>query len=79
MWEFCKLLEKSPLRILCDPEEWLATAFAIPRLSLLSVSPPIAVPDLCLAGHTLSDTLTLCRKWTTIEKRIGAFPSRRVR
>ena len=41
-WEFCKLLEKGRLGISCDPEEWLATALAIPKLRLVPLFPPIA-------------------------------------
>jgi PIN domain nuclease of toxin-antitoxin system len=42
VWEFCKLLEKKRLGISCHPEEWLATALAMPKLRLVPLSPPIA-------------------------------------
>jgi len=42
VWEFCKLIDKGRLGISCDPEEWLATALAMPKLRLVPVSSPIA-------------------------------------
>ena len=42
VWEFCKLLERERLGISCHPEEWLATALAMPKLRLVPLSPRIA-------------------------------------
>ena len=55
VWEFCKLLEKGRLGISCDPEEWLATALAMPRLRLVPLSPPIAYRSTVLPQPFSSD------------------------
>lgn len=41
-WEFSKLLEKGRLGISYDPEDWMHTAFDMPKLRLIPVSPVIA-------------------------------------
>jgi PIN domain nuclease of toxin-antitoxin system len=55
VWEFCKLLEKGRLGISCDPEEWLATALAMPRLRLVPLSPRIAYHSTVLPQPFSSD------------------------
>lgn len=55
VWEFCKLLEKGRLGISCDPEEWLATALAVPKLRLVPLSPPIAYRSTVLPPPVSSD------------------------
>ena len=41
-WEFSKLLEKGRIGISCDPEDWINTAFDIPKLRLIQLSPILA-------------------------------------
>ena len=55
VWEFCKLLEKGRLGISCDPEEWLATALAMPKLRLVPLSPAIACRSTMLPQPLASD------------------------
>jgi PIN domain nuclease of toxin-antitoxin system len=55
VWEFCKLLEKGRLGISCDPEEWLSTALAMPKLRLVPLSPPIAYRSTALPGPFSAD------------------------
>ena len=55
VWEFCKLLEKRRLGISCDPEEWLGTALAMPKLRLVPLSPPIAYRSTVLPQPCPSD------------------------
>ncbi len=38
-WEFSKLLEKQRIGISCDPEDWLRTALAMPKLQLVPLTP----------------------------------------
>jgi len=55
VWEFCKLLEKGRLGISCHPEEWLATALAMPKLRLVPLSPAIAYRSTVLPQPFSSD------------------------
>lgn len=55
VWEFCKLLEKGRLGVSCDPEEWLATALAMPKLRLVPLTPPIAYRSTVLPQPLASD------------------------
>ncbi|MBN1867798.1 type II toxin-antitoxin system VapC family toxin [Candidatus Sumerlaeota bacterium] len=55
VWEFCKLLEKGRLGISCDPEEWLDTALAMPKLRLVPLSPRIAYRSTVLPQPSPSD------------------------
>ena len=55
VWEFCKLLEKGRLGISCDPEEWIATALAMPRLRLVPLTPRIAYRSTVLPQPFSSD------------------------
>lgn len=55
VWEFCKLVEKGRLGISCNPEEWLATALAVPKLRLVPLSPPIAYRSTVLPQPCSSD------------------------
>ncbi len=55
VWEFCKLMEKGRLGISCNPEEWLATALAMPKFRLVPLSPPIAYRSTVLPQPSPSD------------------------
>ena len=55
VWEFCKLLEKGRLGISCDPEQWIATALAMRKLRLVSLSPRIAYRSTVLPQPFSSD------------------------
>jgi len=55
VWEFCKLLEKGRLGVSCDPQEWLATALAMPKLRLVGLTPPIAYRSTVLPEPLSSD------------------------
>jgi PIN domain nuclease of toxin-antitoxin system len=55
VWEFCRLLEKGRLGISCDPEEWLDTVLAMPKLRLVPLSPPIAYRSTVLPKPSPSD------------------------
>lgn len=55
VWEFRKLLEKGRPGISRDPEEWLATALAMPKLRLVPLSPPIAFRSTVLSRSSPSD------------------------
>lgn len=41
-WEFCKLLEKGRIGISCDPLLWLQEALALPKLTIVPLSPLLA-------------------------------------
>jgi len=55
VWEFCKLMEKGRIGISCHPEEWIATALAMPKLRLAALSPPIAYRSTVLPDAVASD------------------------
>lgn len=47
-WEFCKLIEKGRLAIATDPEAWMDSAFQMPKLRLVPLTPRISYKSTCL-------------------------------
>ena len=55
VWEFCKLLEKERIGISCDPQDWLETALAMPKLRLVPLTPVIAYRSTVLSQLATAD------------------------
>jgi len=55
VWELCKLLQKGRVILSSEPEEWLASAFVMPKFRLVPLSPQIAYHSTVLPGSFSSD------------------------